>query len=211
MRSPEPQFQETVMTNQTLTPAEQRRALDEIARRIAALDWTAPVAELEIDRLHASMPTRQPDEPLADWLRRGFGLSAAATAPAAPARTGQVLAFVPRPDRRAWLVGQTLALAAAGVETAAPPLPETLRIGDGAFAVELKPADGTVRVAIQALGRTLVRLRKRDVAICGPEGLDKILAILTLGPRGDGRFEIPDTQESRRLLLGLQVWEIEPV
>lgn len=203
------------MTDHTLTPTQLCIALSEIRRRIAVLDWTAPVSAMEIDRLHRRMPPRHPDEPLADWLRRGVGPAAAG--PGAAAATpidhqgpAQVIAFVPRPGRPARLIGEALAWAAAELDSSAPPLPERLTIGNKAFTAAFMPADGSIRVEIQALGRVLVRLRRREIAVTGPGGLSEVLTTLTLGPRGEGHFEIPDTPQARRLLLRLQVWEIEP-
>ncbi|MBK1720090.1 hypothetical protein [Thiocystis violacea] len=197
------------MSNRIPTQQEQNVAWQLIAKRSATLDWSPPVTTDEIDRLLARMPTRNDAEPLMDWLWRAFGQpeAGAAAPPSAPAR---ILPFVRPPCGRFRPLGQILAWAAAAVDDAPPSLPERLDIGPGVFRVAFAGDRQRIRVTLEALGFTLARLAGRTVAVTGPEGLTQLLAMVTLDARGEGSFELEDTVEIRRLLLCLQVGEIEP-
>lgn len=204
------------MTNPTLTPtptptqAQQVAAWAQIERHLAALDWEPPVTADAIDRLLARMPPRHRDEPLADWLRRGFGLALGETATAAPAAPARIVPLTRRIQGRVRLLGQALAWAAAEAEAAIPSLPGHLDLNTGAVRIEFAHTDGQIQVTLKALGHTLARLKGREVAVTGPEGVTQLLGEVTLGPRGEGRFEVADDPETRLQLRRLQVWEIEP-
>jgi len=197
------------MTERIPRVDEQRVAWHLIAGRIAALDWAPPVTPEQIDRLRARMPARGADEPVAHWLRRAFGL--ASDGAATGGRTGaRVIPFLRPPRGRFRPLGQALAWAAAEAGEGRPPLPECLDIGPGALRVGLAAGQGLIRVTLEALGFTLARLAGREVAVTGPEGLSQLLALVTLDARGEGAFELADDAQTRRLLLSVQIGEIEP-
>lgn len=201
------------MTDQLLTIEQQRAAWQRIEYRIAALDWAPPVSREQIERLRAQMQARMPargaDEPLADWLRRGLRPASAGTAPAA--RPGaRIIPFLTPPLGRFRPLGQALAWAAAEAGDGPPALPERIEIGTGAFRIGFATGDGNIHVTLEALGFTLVRLAGQTVAVTGPDGLTQLIAQVTLNARGEGAFKLADSADTRRLLLRLQVGEIEP-
>lgn len=188
-------------------PVEHRQAaLRELAHRLFAVDWVAPITPDEIDRLHALMPPRQRQESLTDWLDRGLR---PVRPPAETGTRAPVLRFRPRPSRPVRLVAESLAWAAAGPSPATPPLPERLEIGDKCFFAAFRLEGDMVLVSLQALGRTLLELRGKAVVVTGPEGISQTLAELTLGPRGEGHFRCPDNAEVRALLLAIKVWRLD--
>ena len=195
------------MNTQRPTPPSQLVALKEIALRFSALDWAPRATTEEIDRLHERMPTREADEPVADWLCRGLP-EMPASPDAEPRVSAHVVPFVPRPRVSTRVVGEAaMAWAAADLPEGWPALPERLRIGDMAFFVTPTIADGRIHVLLQALGRTLVRLRGRTIWVTGPGGEGETIAELTLGPTGSASFEVEDGPEMRTLLLRMQVRE----
>ncbi len=197
------------MTERIPSLEEQGAAWRLINGRLAALDWAPPVTPEQIDRLRARMPRRGADEPVASWLRRSFGLASPEVATGG--HTGaRIIPFLRPPRGRFRPLGQALAWAAAEPGEGPPPLPERLDIGPGAFRVGLAVGRGRIRVTLEALGFTLARLAGREVAVTGPEGLSQLLALVTLDARGEGAFDLADDAQTRRLLLRLQVGEIEP-
>lgn len=197
------------MTNNTPTKEQQTLAWNLIRCRAAALDWAPPVSGDEIGRLLAQMPAHGSEEPLGNWLRRGFGLPAEPVA-AESRPVAQVLAFLRPPRGTFQPLGQVLAWAAAPPGEGLPQLPARVEIGPGRFRVVFEVLEDRIRVKLEALGFTLARLAGREVAVCGPQGLDQLLALVTLDARGEAVFELPDDAEMRRLLLQVQLGEIGP-
>lgn len=189
------------MTNPIPTQDEQRAAWDRIERRLAALDWEPPLTPALLDRLVAQLPTRAADEPLVDWLGRAFP-------PAAAPADARIIPMQRRPRARPRLLGRALAWAAADAPLEVPALPTHLVLDPGGLRVDFREADGVIHLTLQALGFTLARLRGLEVALTGPDGVSQPLALVTLDARGAGHCAVPDSPETRRLLLRLQVWEL---
>jgi hypothetical protein len=192
------------MTNPPLGLERRQAALRQISLRLAALDWAPTVTGTDIDALHARMPERIPGQPLLDWLNSGLAPSHASSA----SSTAEVLDFVPNPRPKRRLHSRLRAMAARVDSSAPPVLLQSKATEDKRFFIDFKAVDGNIEVGIQAVGRALVILRDRDLAICAAEPDGRTVAEVRLDAAGQARFGCIDSPRMRALLMNLQIWEI---
>jgi hypothetical protein len=140
----------------------------------------------EVERIWRALPSRHPDENLADWLARSK-----------PAGSSAVVPF-PKARFRALTTIERLA-ASSGHE--AFPLPEAPMISpDETFRLRVEQAGSSLEIHVEALGSEAFEYAECCIGISGSGDLEGLIAFVYLDAFGDGHTRIDDTPEARQAL-----------
>jgi hypothetical protein len=149
----------------------------EAYRRFQLIDWQPPISKTEVDALHATLPSRQADENITDWLNRVL----------------KPKTFTPFTQiiRRA---------ASSSVEQYALPDVAFLVTEDESLRFYIFQQADNIVIKVKALGLAIDKLAHGRLGLAAKHTPNQVVAEIVLDEEGDGIIEVEDTPEMRQLL-----------
>ncbi len=194
------------MSHRSLTDTEALALWRRAAHQLALVDVEPPVSMAEVDQLLQVLGSRQRDESIISWLKRGHTERPAT----ASQGSAEIIQFNPR-RQRFTPVAEFVRLAAdtAGAEI---PLPSrALETDDGRFRLEVVKAGDELVISIQALGHASDLFALKTLGLRADEPGQLPIALVQLDEDGDGTLRQADSPALRRALLRPVLGVIEDV
>lgn len=178
---------------------------EETRRRLNEVDRENPICLERVDQLLTSVPSRQHQEPLLDWLRRVRNAAVQDSKPVIPFRAKPCWRFTPLAEI------QRLAADSGDSEIPLPDPGRALETEDGRFRLTITAKNGKLQLTVETLGLAVDSFANHQLGIAGPEGEEQLISILNLNEDGEDHCEIVDTETVRQALLHPIIGLIEDV